>query len=130
MIELRSLAPVDYDVVIYECDEYVFLRQSQCIQAHYSLRHRPILEAYHSAFAFATTPEFSDHVVKRTEYLESGSNASRRKFKDWKVEEKERDKEVLKGKGRYKEDEEKTVATKKVTRTKSRPSLTGPSRRR
>ena len=107
-----------------------FLRQSQCIQAHYSLRDRPILEAYHSAFAFATTPEFTDNVVKRTEYLESGSNASRRKFKDWKVEEKERDKEVLKGKGRYKEDEEKPVATKKVTRTKSRPSLAGPSRKR
>jgi actin-related protein 6 len=126
--ELRSLALVDYDVVIYECDEYVILQRNRCNRAHSQLP-RPVVEAYHSAFAFANMPEFADHVVKRAEYLESGINASRRKFKDWKVEEKERDREVLKGKARYKE-EDRTPAPKKITRNKSRPNMSGASRRR
>lgn len=53
--------------------------------AHSSIRpfYRPILEAYHSALAFAQHPQFSNQCVTREEYLESGSNACRRKFKDW-----------------------------------------------
>lgn len=44
----------------------------------------PVLEAYHSAIAFAKKPSFMQHVVTKEEYLESGSNATRRKFRDWK----------------------------------------------
>lgn len=33
---------------------------------------------------FAAKAEFSRHCVTREEYLENGSNASRRKFHDWK----------------------------------------------
>lgn len=40
-------------------------------------------EAYRSALAFVKNPAFSTHVVTREEYLESGSNASRRKFPGW-----------------------------------------------
>lgn len=40
-------------------------------------------EAYRSALAFVKDPAFSTHVVTREEYLESGSNASRRKFPGW-----------------------------------------------
>ena len=46
---------------------------------------RPILEAYHSAIAFAARPEFASRcVVTREEYQEMGSSACRRKFRDWK----------------------------------------------
>lgn len=62
--ELRSLAPVDCEVTIYPSSE-------------------PALEAYHSALAFAQHPHFSNQCVTREEYLESGSHACRRKFKDW-----------------------------------------------
>lgn len=41
------------------------------------------MEAYHSAVAFTQNPHFANHCVTRAEYLESGSNACRRKFKDW-----------------------------------------------
>ncbi|KAE9407356.1 actin-related protein Arp6 [Gymnopus androsaceus JB14] len=56
--ELQSLAPMTCEVVIYHSDE--------------------------SAQIFATKPDFSRRCVTRAEYLESGSNASRRKFRDWK----------------------------------------------
>ncbi|KAI0657259.1 actin-like protein Arp6 [Cubamyces menziesii] len=61
----------------------------------------PILEAYYSAVAFAARPEFAQCVVTKEEYQESGSNACRRKFRDWKPVEKEatRSREQGKGKG-------------------------------
>ncbi|EGN93982.1 hypothetical protein SERLA73DRAFT_189133 [Serpula lacrymans var. lacrymans S7.3] len=96
--ELRSLAPLDFDVAIYQCDN-------------------PITEAYHSAVNFARQPDFFDHVVTRAEYLESGSSASRRKFPDWQVDEKDKGKE----KGKENEDqlEDRPQANKKA-RTKPR----------
>jgi len=88
MQELRPLVPAEWDVVIYQCDN-------------------PITEAYRSAYAFAETLRFRDHSVTKAEYLESGSNASRRKFKDWRsVGEIEREEAIskTKGKGRQKDD--------------------------
>ncbi|KAL0961517.1 hypothetical protein HGRIS_006458 [Hohenbuehelia grisea] len=66
LAELRSRAPVDAEVVIYDCEE-------------------PTTEVYRSALAFARSPQFTQNCVTREEYAESGSNASRRKFSDWKV---------------------------------------------
>jgi actin-related protein 6 len=66
--ELQTLAPVDYEVGIYECEN-------------------PITEAYTSAYNLASEDGLTRHdFVTRAEYLESGSNASRRKFRDWKQE--------------------------------------------
>ncbi|OBZ68644.1 Actin-like protein ARP6 [Grifola frondosa] len=81
MSELRSLAPVDCEVAIYSSSD-------------------PITEAYSSAVSFAHDMDFSKCAVTREEYLEMGSNACRRKFKDWKPIEKEgtRGREQLKGK--------------------------------
>ncbi|KAI0736230.1 actin-like protein Arp6 [Fomitopsis betulina] len=64
-IELRALAPVDCTVSIHSPKD-------------------PILEAYRSGVAFAMKPAFTQQAVTRAEYLEMGSNASRRKFRDWK----------------------------------------------
>lgn len=64
LTELRMLAPDSCDVVIYESND-------------------PITEAYKSAQKYANTPAFSQNIVTRAEYAESGSNASRRKFPDW-----------------------------------------------
>ena len=50
----------------------------------------PILEAYRSAMAFANQPAYSDRIVTRAEYQEGGSNACRRKFRDWKNAGKEK----------------------------------------
>ena len=84
-------------------------------------------QAYHSAVAFASSPTFSEHVVTRAEYLESGSNASRRKFKDWKVDQKEKEsekaKELTKGKARRREDEDERAPSKKPARLRSRASV-------
>ncbi|GLB38716.1 putative actin family protein [Lyophyllum shimeji] len=114
MSELRSLAPIDCEVVIYECDD-------------------PITEAYRAAMAFARKPEFTKHLVTRVEYAESGSNASRRKFCDWKPHEseKEKPKEAAKAKGKQREDD-RSQATSKPTRTRSRatPLSTTTARRR
>ncbi|KAG5643337.1 hypothetical protein DXG03_001056 [Asterophora parasitica] len=102
MSELQSLAPTDCDVRVYECDD-------------------PITEAYRSAVAFASMPGFTQHVVTRAEYAESGSNASRRKFHDWKPREseKEKPKEVTKAKGKQREDD-RSQAPSKPTRTRSK----------
>ncbi|KAJ7219661.1 actin-related protein Arp6 [Mycena haematopus] len=62
--ELQSLAPVGSEVVLYQSTD-------------------PVLDTYHSAIACASDPTFSELVVTRTEYLESGSIAVRRKFPDW-----------------------------------------------
>jgi len=62
--ELLSLTPVEYDLQIYRSEDAV-------------------TESYRSALAFVKNPAFMTHVVTREEYLESGSNASRRKFPGW-----------------------------------------------
>jgi len=74
--ELQPLAPTECKVNVYESKDAV-------------------LEVYHSAVAFVKPMSFRQHVVTREEYLESGSNACRRKFKDWKA-----DQEFGKYKGR------------------------------
>lgn len=62
--ELLSLTPVEHDLQIYRSED-------------------AISEAYRSAIAFANDPAFPNHVVTREEYLEVGSNASRKKFPGW-----------------------------------------------
>lgn len=59
--ELRSLAPIHYEVQIYESSD-------------------PIIESWLAGAAYARQPTFLHHVVTRAEYQESGSNACRRKF--------------------------------------------------
>ncbi|KAI0086978.1 actin-like protein Arp6 [Irpex rosettiformis] len=106
--ELRSLAPVDCEVKIYEGSE-------------------PILEAYNGALAFARVPSFFDYVVTREEYLEMGSNASRRKFRDWKPAERgSKGKEVSRSKtsgqkrDEDEEDEDEDGPPKKAGRGRGR----------
>ncbi|KAG6813018.1 hypothetical protein H0H92_014756 [Tricholoma furcatifolium] len=114
--ELRSLAPTDCEVMIYECDE-------------------PITEAYRAAATFVDMPGFTNSVVTRAEYAESGSNASRRKFRDWKPREHEKEKPkepaTAKTKGKQRE-EDRSHASNKPTRTRSKvnPSSTTTTRRR
>ncbi|KAI0335723.1 actin-like protein Arp6 [Cubamyces sp. BRFM 1775] len=79
--ELRSLAPIECEVVVFSSEH-------------------PILEAYYSAVAFAARPEFAQCAVTREEYQESGSNACRRKFRDWKPVEKEATRSREQGKGK------------------------------
>ncbi|KIJ54052.1 hypothetical protein M422DRAFT_775294 [Sphaerobolus stellatus SS14] len=64
--ELRCLAPVEYDLQLYEADD-------------------PITQTYTAAHAFANSPNFASVSVTREEYNEGGSNACRRKFRsfDW-----------------------------------------------
>ncbi|KAI0040286.1 Actin/actin-like protein [Auriscalpium vulgare] len=64
--DLRPLAPVECEVVVYESKDAV-------------------LEAYRGAVSLAKQSGFANHVVTREEYLEGGSNACRRKFKDWRT---------------------------------------------
>jgi actin-related protein 6 len=67
------------------------------------------LEAFYGAVELSRKPEFFDLVVTRDEYLEMGSNACRRKFRDWKPLDKEtKGKEVLRGKssGKSKDDDD------------------------
>ncbi|KAF8182292.1 actin-related protein Arp6 [Pholiota molesta] len=109
--ELQSLAPVDCEVGIYECDD-------------------PITEAYKSAYAFASQGDFARHAVTRAEYAESGSSASRRKFRDWKPQEAEKEKppkEVVSSKAKGKqpqqqqqrEPDDRPQAPSKLSRTRS-----------
>ncbi|KAF8495084.1 actin family [Gautieria morchelliformis] len=62
--ELRALAPVEYGVGIYESTE-------------------PTMQAYKSAHALANSDYYNSLVVTREEYNEGGSNACRRKFRDF-----------------------------------------------
>ncbi|KAF8583586.1 Actin/actin-like protein [Ramaria rubella] len=64
--ELRALAPVEYEVGVYESKD-------------------PIIETYKSAYALANSDDFRQFAVTREEYNEGGSNACRRKFRnlDW-----------------------------------------------
>ncbi|KAF8886226.1 actin-related protein Arp6 [Gymnopilus junonius] len=110
--ELRTLAPVDCEVVICECDN-------------------PITEVYESAYQFALQASFAQHVVTRAEYAESGSNASRRKFRDWKPQESEKEKireasAKVKGKQQQREDDRSQAPTK-LTRTRSTRAGAGTS---
>ncbi|KAF9465310.1 actin-related protein Arp6 [Collybia nuda] len=109
--ELQTLAPVDCEVTVYDCED-------------------PITEAYRAALRFANMPAFTNHLVTRAEYAESGSNASRRKFQDWKPHESEKDrpKEVTKTRGKQREDD-RSQAPFKPTRTRSKTTV-GPSARR
>lgn len=103
MQELRPLAPVDCEVVIYRCDD-------------------PITEAYRSAFAFAGRSQFVEHMVTRAEYLEGGSNACRRKFKDWRsLDEASKDESIqkAKGKGRQRDEGGRSDAGTKTRKTTS-----------
>ncbi|KAF9518687.1 hypothetical protein BS47DRAFT_1416435 [Hydnum rufescens UP504] len=59
--ELRALAPPEVEVSLYTSKD-------------------PITQTYLSARAFARTPAFASACITREEYLESGSNACRRKF--------------------------------------------------
>ncbi|KAJ2917005.1 hypothetical protein MD484_g3425, partial [Candolleomyces efflorescens] len=100
--ELRALAPVEWEVTIYEADD-------------------PITEAYKSAYEFASRPGFSQQVISRAEYAESGSNASRRKFHNWHTQEIEKDK------GKQREDDRPQAASR--TRSKVGSSSTIRNRR-
>lgn len=107
--ELRALAPVDCEVVIYPSNEY---ESPQCVTSLSSSPFSPILETYRSAAAFAQRPEFLQGCVTREEYLEFGSNACRRKFRDSKRADKEatRGRDQAKGRGatRAREDEDES----------------------
>ncbi|EIW74652.1 actin-related protein Arp6 [Coniophora puteana RWD-64-598 SS2] len=112
MSELRSLAPVDFDVRVHRCEE-------------------PITEAYHSALRFVGETPFAACAVTRAEYLESGSNASRRKFRDWRAN--SAGKEAEKTKAAEDEDEDAVAPPpppKKLARTKSKTGAGGSSSRR
>jgi hypothetical protein len=81
----------------------------------------PITEAYHSAYQFVSQAGFTEHVVTRAEYAEYGSNASRKKFRDWKPQESEKEKlkEASKVKGKQREDDRTQVLTR-MTKTRNK----------
>ncbi|KAK0462060.1 actin-related protein Arp6 [Desarmillaria tabescens] len=92
LADLRPLAPVEWDVEVYECAD-------------------PITAPYDAAMRFVATPAYRECVVTRAEYLESGSNATRRKWG---------------GRGRGEKDKEKGGEKEKekapLGRTRSRAS--------
>lgn len=80
----------------------------------------PITEAYRSAIKFTDQPQFSSRLVTRAEYQESGSNACRRKFRDWQWAREGQGKEemlVSKGKARAKQKED-SIRPEKAGRSK------------
>jgi actin-related protein 6 len=81
--ELQSLAPADCDVGIWQSSEYVLTYLLRFSESEDIVR--PTLDAYRAAVACASDPSFPELVVTRAEYLESGSNAVRRKFPDWRA---------------------------------------------
>ncbi|KAH7915450.1 actin-related protein Arp6 [Hygrophoropsis aurantiaca] len=108
--ELRSLAPSEFEVNILECDS-------------------PLTEAFHSGCAFVKDTNFSDLVVTRAEYQESGANASRRKFRDWQISE-DNSKESEKGKAKQGlDDDDMGQLSRKPSRTKVRTGNTSTRRR-
>ncbi|KAL5482894.1 ARP6_2 [Sanghuangporus weigelae] len=72
MTELRSLAPAEHEVRIYESSKKV-----------------PIIAAYLARAESVLQPEFANVCVTRAEYQEAGSHTYRRKFKyaTWQVRE-------------------------------------------
>ncbi|KAG6330260.1 hypothetical protein ID866_8828, partial [Astraeus odoratus] len=107
--ELRSLAPVDYDIQIYCAED-------------------PTTEAYRSALAFVQSPDFSDRLVTRAEYLESGANAIRRKFGHWQLGDNSKGGEKSKAGSAVREAEPQL--NKKPSRSRFRATTSGSSRRR
>ncbi|EPQ54631.1 actin-like protein Arp6 [Gloeophyllum trabeum ATCC 11539] len=115
MLELRSLAPSDVEVKVYTAAD-------------------PTTEAYKAALAFARNSAFPSHVVTRAEYQESGSNACRRKFKDWRSSDRGVDQTLDRRKGKapmQDSDEEPSSAPRKGGRTRNRTGIqpSGPRRR-
>jgi len=106
MTELRSLAPVDFEINIFKSDD-------------------PVTESYRSALAFAKHPVFPSHLLTRAEYLESGSSAARRKFGQW----DSTGKLVEKNKSIRQDDIEPRL-TKKPSRARMRSSASSSVRRR
>ncbi|KAF8125744.1 actin-related protein Arp6 [Boletus edulis] len=105
MTELRSLAPVDFEINIFKSDD-------------------PVTESYRSALAFAKHPNCPSHLLTRAEYLEHGSSAVRRKFDHW-----DNGKLVEKNKNVRQEDVEPRLA-KKPSRARLRSGASSISRRR
>lgn len=70
-------------------------------------------------------------LVTREEYIEMGSNACRRKFKDWRPQDGD-DVVLTKGKGRMREDDEddERMPNKKTTRGRGRGAASAGPRRR
>lgn len=91
----------------------------------------PVTEAYRAALGFASIPGFTNHAVTRAEYAESGSNASRRKFQDWKPHESEKEmpREATKVKGKQREDD-RSQAPNKTARTRSKVTVGSTTTRR
>lgn len=76
----------------------------------------PIIEAYRSAIAFARSPDFARMAVTREEYLEMGSNATRRRFRDWKPSNQDgKAKEAQRG-----DEEDESAPAKKAVRGRGR----------
>ena len=71
-------------------------------------------------------------LVTREEYNEMGSNACRRKFKDWKPQDGGDEVVLNKGKGRMREDDEEDerMPSKKTTRGRGRGAASAGPRRR
>lgn len=137
MHELRPLAPVDYEIMIYQCDEYVsfVLPSFSCCSSNncYRVFCSPITEAYHSAFSFASHPHFSEYAVTKAEYMEGGSNACRRKFKNQRpVDEPSKDDATakVKGKGRQKDDSNRPELAKPSGRSSRLRTISTGTRRR
>ncbi|KAN0074661.1 Actin family [Tylopilus felleus] len=105
MTELRSLAPVDFEINIFKSDD-------------------PVTESYRSALAFAKHPDLPSHLLTRAEYLESGSGAVRRKFGH-----SDTGKLVEKNKSIRQDDIEPRL-TKKPSRARLRSSASSTARRR
>ena len=168
LLELQCLAPVECEVVIYDCSKYVspsiaIFKLSTFTQprlhtllslrlllpiaplpislslslslfpasflGYFSLSlnsqffvFSPITEAYHSACQFVSQTGFTQHVVTRAEYAENGSNASRKKFRDWKPQESEKEKqrEVSKVKGKQREDDRSQATSTRMTKTRNK----------
>ena len=98
------------------------------IEHQRSLLHSPIVEAYRSAVAFARSPDFARMAVTREEYLEMGSNATRRRFRDWKPSNQDgKAKETQRG-----DEEDDSAPVKKAVRGRGRgaSAASGVARRR
>lgn len=85
-------------------------------------------EAYRSAIAFVNDPVFPAHVVTREEYLEVGSNASRKKFPGWQSSSATGDAEIIKT-TQESMIEDRSQPSRKPSRPRPR-TTTAPGRRR
>jgi actin-related protein 6 len=96
-----------------------------------TISERSVTEAYIAAVNFASMPGFSQQMVTKSEYTESGSNASRKKFHDWSL--KDMEKELVEtekpSKGKQREDD-RSLGPNRLTRTRSRTSTSSLPKRR